>query len=48
MTGVYLLNLVLGGILFGWGLSVDDYYLWFAGILLVASNVLPFVLKDEA
>jgi hypothetical protein len=40
---------VLGGVLFGWGLSVDDYYLWFAGVLLVASNVLPFALKgDEA
>lgn len=43
MTGVYLFNLVLGGILLGWGLSAEDTYLWFAGIMLVTSNVLPFI-----
>lgn len=43
MTGVYLFNLVLGGILFGWGLAVDDSYLWFAGVLLAIFNALPFI-----
>lgn len=43
MTAVYLFNLVLGGILFGSGYTSGDDWFWFAGMLLIVSNLLPFI-----
>jgi hypothetical protein len=40
---LYAFNLVLGGILFGAGFVNEDGYLMTAGIILVGSNLLPFI-----